>query len=474
LAASNGATANYSKNAIISYLGRINYTYKDKYLLTASIRRDGSSKFQDDNKYSLFPSAGVAWKLSEESFMKNSNIFDLLKIRASYGLTGSQAISPYSTLSTYLTDPYSATTVFSPGSTTAGIVIGNAANPDLKWETTAAFDIGLDMELLHSRLRFSADYYNKTTRDLLLAQPLPMYLGGGSITSNVGEINNKGWDFALSGTPVNNAAGLLWTSTFNLSFLQNKVVSLGDQEQIFTGTGVGSGLSTQPEFVLKPGNPLGSYWGLKYLGTWKANEATQAALFGAVPGDSKYQDLNGDNSISNLDFQIIGHGLPTVSYGWDNSFSYKGIGLNVFIQSVNGVDKLNYTYGAAITANADARQATLADIKDRYVPGKNENSDIPAFTTSNKNYLQSTRFIERANFIRVKNINLSYDLPKSISKNSTIKLFVGAINLLTITNYKGIDPESSTTSSGSDTVQSIDYGSYPNSKRFFAGLNIKF
>lgn len=207
LAASNSATANYSKSTIVSLLGRVNYSFKDKYLVTGSLRRDGSSKFQGDNKYSLFPSAAVAWKLSEESFIKNSDLFSLLKLRASYGLTGSQAINPYSTLSTYATDPFSAATSFNSTSVTSGIVIGNAGNPNLKWETTSAVDMGIDAEILHGKLRFSVDYYNKNTNDRLLAQPLPRYLGGGTITSNVGKINNTGWDFSLSATPVSSKGG---------------------------------------------------------------------------------------------------------------------------------------------------------------------------------------------------------------------------------------------------------------------------
>ena len=473
LAAANGATAGYSKSTIVSYLGRVNYSYKDKYLITGSLRQDGSSKFQGNNKYSLFPSAAVAWKLSEENFIKSTSLFDLLKIRASYGLTGSQAINPYSTLATYLTDPYNAATSFNSSSVTSGFVIGNAANSNLKWETTSAMDVGIDMEMMHGKLRFSADYYNKTTSDLLLSQPLPTYLGGGSITKNVGEINNKGWDFALSATPISSKSGFTWTSTFNVSLLQNNIVSLGGQDLLFTGSNVGSGLSTQPEFVLKTGNSLGAYWGLKYLGTWKSSESAAAATYGAKPGDSKYEDINNDKAINGSDYQIIGNGLPKTSLGWDNTFQYKGFSINVFIQSLNGYDKLNYTYGSAITANADARQATSTDIQNRYIVGKNETSNIPAFSASNKNVIQSTRFLEKGDFIRIKNVNLSYELPKNLIKKASVKLFIGAINLFTITKYKGIDPESSTTSSSNDSVQSIDYGSYPNAKRFIAGFTIK-
>jgi TonB-linked SusC/RagA family outer membrane protein len=470
LAGTSSSAATYSKAGIVSYIGRVNYSFKDKYLLTASVRRDGSSKFQGDNRYSTFPSAAFAWKISEEPFIKEKGFFDQLKLRLSYGVTGSQAIDPYATLSTYKNDPGAS---FNNAVLTPSLLIGNPSNADLKWETTKAFDAGLDIGILKGRLGITIDYYKKNTSDLLMPLPVAAYLGGGSIVSNVGEIQNSGWEFSFNSSPVRNN-NFTWTSNFVLSFLDNNVVSLGGQDIYFYRSNVGAGLSTQPEFVLKPGYGVGSYWGLKYLGTWKPAEAATATLFGNKPGDSRYEDINGDNKINSSDFQIVGNGMPKTSLGWNNTFQYKSFSLNIFIQSLLGYDKLNYTYGAAIAQSADARQATLSDITARYIKGNNESSDIPAFSSSSINYLQSTRFFEKGDFVRLKNINLSYDLPASLLKKVGIKVFIGAINLYTITGYKGIDPESSSSTSGNDLRQGIDYGSYPNSKKFFAGVVLKF
>jgi TonB-linked SusC/RagA family outer membrane protein len=470
LAGTISSSATYSKSGLLSYIGRVNYSYKDKYLLTASLRRDGSSKFQENNKFSTFPSAAVAWKISEEPFLQNLTLFEQLKLRLSYGVTGSQAINPYGTLSSYYSD---AGTSFNNAALAPNLLIGNPGNSILKWETTESFDVGLDVSILKGKVTLTVDYYKKNTSDLLMPLPVPAYIGGGNIISNVGEIENSGLEFSIFSTPVR-SANFSWTSNLVTSFLKNKVVSLGEQKIYYYRSNIGAGLSTQPEFALVPGYGVGSYWGLKYLGTWKSNESDAAKLFGNKPGDSKYEDVNGDKKINSSDFQIIGNGMPKTSIGWNNTFQYKGLSLNVFIQALMGFDKLNYTYGASIAQSADARQATLSDIKERFITGTNEDSDIPAFSSSSVNYLQSTRFLENGNFVRIKNLNLSYDLPTDLFKKCSLKLFVGGINLFTITKYKGIDPESSSSTSGTDLRQGVDYGSYPNSKKLFAGLVLKF
>lgn len=464
------SSASYSKSGLLSYIGRLNYSFKDKYLLTASLRRDGSSKFQEKNKFSTFPSAAIAWKVSEEPFMQNLSFFEQLKLRLSYGITGSQAINPYGTLSSYYSD---AGTSFNNTALLPNLLIGNPGNAGLKWETTKSLDAGLDMSIFKGKLTLSFDYYKKNTSDLLMPLPVPAYIGGGNIISNVGEIQNSGLELSLNATPVSNM-NFSWTTTLVSSFLKNKVISLGEQKIYYYRSNIGAGLSTQPEFALVPGYGVGSYWGLKYLGTWKSNELETAKLFGNKPGDARYEDVNGDKKINSSDFQIMGNGMPKTSIGWNNTFQYKGFSLNVFIQALMGFDKLNYTYGASIAQSADARQATLSDIKNRFVLGSNENSDIPAFSSSSVNYLQSTRFLEKGDFIRIKNLNLSYDLPADFIKKCSLKIYLGGINLFTFTKYKGIDPESSSSTSGTDLRQGIDYGSYPNAKKLFAGIVLKF
>jgi TonB-linked SusC/RagA family outer membrane protein len=476
LSTTQSAGSSYSESALISLLGRINYAYKDKYLLTVSIRRDGSSKFAPENQESTFPSVALGWRLSEEPFIKSLGLFDQLKLRGSWGLTGSQAINPYATLATYLTDAFDGAASLNNNSVTSGIVLGNAANPALKWETTQAEDLGLDVALFNNRLNFTADAYVKNTRDLLLSLPLPAFDGGGNIISNVGKMKNSGIEFNIGGTPIHSEK-FTWASSFNISFMKNRVENIGNLSSIFTNTitaSAGAGLSTQSEFIIKPGYALGSYWGLKYLGTWKPSEAAQAAKYGEKPGDSHYQDLNGDGAINGSDFQIIGNGTPTKSLGWNNTFTYGNFSLNVFIQALLGFDKLDYAYASSVTPNADAKQATNADVLKRYIPGVNETSNIPAFSTTNIDYFESSRFLENGNFARLKNINLSYHLPTNTIKKVDLKLFIGATNLFTITKYKGIDPEATNATSGTDVAQSIDLGSYPNSKTYNIGVTAKF
>ncbi|GAB3911231.1 TonB-dependent receptor [Larkinella knui] len=459
----------YQKSTLLSLLGRVNYAYKDKYLVTAAVRRDGSSKFSKENRYSVFPSVALGWRLSEEKFIKDLNVFSNLKLRGSWGMTGSQAISPYATLS-----PYNTTFVaFNNTAAVAGVIQGNQGNRNLKWETTKQTDVGLEMEFFNGRIRIEADYFHKNTTDLLLNVALPNYAGGGTQTRNVGEIENKGFEFSLGATPFDHS-GFRWETNLNLSTLRNKVISLGGLPRLGTGTGVGAGMSTTNEFMLMPGEPLGSYWGLNYLGTFKASEADLAARFGRVPGDPHYQDLNGDNTITTDDFQIIGRAFPKLTGGWNNTFSYKGLTLNVFFNGVFGVDKLNYTRAAALSGAGDARQFILAEIRDYYRPG-NETSDVPAFTKTYQPFTQSSRFMENGSFVRLKNVSLSYNVPTAFLKNKgTIRVFVSATNLLTITKYKGPDPESSNVGSNLDTAMGIDYGSYPNSKNYTLGLNLGF
>lgn len=462
-------SSGFSKWTLLSLLGRVNYAFKDKYLLTAAIRRDGSSKFSEDNRNSVFPSVAVGWRLSEEEFIKKLNVFSNLKLRGSWGKTGSQAINPYATLS-----PYNSTQVgFNNTGVTAGVIQGNQGNKNLKWETTTQTDVGIEMEFLNGRLHFEADYFNKRTTDLLLNVQLPNYAGGGTQPRNVGEVRNSGFEFSIGGTPIEKGK-FRWETNLNLSTLKNEVVSLGGLPRIGTGTGAGGGMSITNEFMLMPGQPLGSYWGLKYLGTFKPEEADLAAKQGRVPGDPHYQDVNGDNTITTDDFQIVGHAFPKLTGGWNNTFTHGGFSLNVFFQGAFGLDKLNYTRAGAMSGSGEARQFLLTEIRDYYRPD-NEHSDIPAFTKTYQPFTQSSRFVENGSFVRLKNISLAYNVPSSVFKDKlNIRVFASATNVLTFTKYTGPDPESSNVGSNTDTAMGIDRGSYPNAKVYTLGLTVGF
>lgn len=462
------AQSDYSMWSLLSYLGRINYTLMDRYLFSFSVRRDGSSKFADGHKYSTFPSGAIAWNAGNEPFIKDLNIFSKLKLRVSWGLTGSQAISPYATLSNYATNIYYA---FATDGKTNGIQMGNPGNKDLKWETTEQKDFGIELGFFDGRLNMEFDYYIKDTRDLLLNKSVPYYQGGGSMTANVGNIRNNGIEFSIGGDIISTPEWK-WDSHFNFSSVRNKVTNLGDEEQIFSHPDL-AGLNGQPEFIYKVGESLGSFWGLKYLGPWQASEAEEAAKYGCVPGDARYEDLDHNNAIDGSDYQIIGCGMPKYTLGWNNTVTFKNFTLNAFFQGVFGGSKINYTRCLHMMASRDAREATLAEVRERYIPGKQENAWLPAWSPTSKWEPQSTLFMENANYLRLKNLSVAYNF--RIPKLADIRVSVNATNLFTITKYKGIDPESSNLGgSGSDIQQGVDYGAYPNARTYTLGLDITF
>lgn len=474
LSTSSVVGSGYGEWSLMSLLGRVNYSFADKYLLSASVRRDGSSKFQGKNKYSVFPSAAIAWKLSEENFMKSLTVINNAKLRASWGLTGNQGINPYGTLSAYVTNIDDAGMIFNgTGSVVSGIMQGNPGNPNLKWETTEQLNAGADVEFAKGLVSFSADYFIKKTRNLLLSQPVPGYLGGYSILSNVGNMQNSGWEFNL-GINAFSGNAFTWNSAVVVSLLKNKLVSLGEGRKDIRFN----------EFILKPGEPIGSFFGYQYLGTFKPKDATEAARYGLKPGDARYADNNNDGIINTADYQIIGNAMPTATVGWNNTFSYQSFTLNVFFSGMFGMDKINYSYAFGMLGSTDAKEILFEDIKSRYIPGVNETSEIPAFRSVPSNsFSQTSRFVEKADFIRLKNVSLSYDIKRSALRNiAGISVFVDAMNLLTFTSYKGIDPEANSNQteglnwSGfiSDTQQGLDHGAYPNAKVFTAGLRVNF
>lgn len=462
------AGSDYSMWSLLSYLGRVNYSLMDKYLLSVSVRRDGSSKFAKENHFSTFPAAAVAWNMANEEFISNLNIFSRLKFRASWGLTGSQAISPYATLSAYNTSIYYA---FNTNDRTNGIQIGNPGNSNLKWETTEQKDLGFEIGILNDRLSFEFDYFTKKTKDLLLNQSVAYYQGGGSITANVGDIENKGIELSLRGNIIASKYWS-WDNNINFSSVSNKVTSLGKETEIYERIDI-AGLNGQPEFVYKVGEPLGTFWGLKYLGPWKADQAEEAAKYGAIPGDARYEDLDNNYSIDGSDYQIIGCGMPKYTLGWNNTISFKKFTVNAFFQGVFGVDKLNYTRCLHMMASRDARQATLAEIKERYIPGEQEDAFLPAWSPTSNWVPSSTLFMEDASYLRLKNLSIAYAF--NVKKVGDFKVSLNATNLFTITSYKGLDPESSNIGGGgSDISQGIDYGAYPNSRTYTIGLDITF
>ncbi len=460
------ATSYKAQNSLRSYLGRISYSVMNRYLLTVSYRADGTSKFQGKNKWGYFPSAAVAWRISEEPFMKNQDVINNLKLRGSWGKTGNQGIDAYATIAKIV----SWMNTFGQSTAYPGSIVSGADNPDLKWETTEQKNIGIDISVLNSRLNFSADFYDKMTSDLLYAAVIPIYNGGGSINKNIGDMENKGLDVSVSGTPVS-TKDLKWNSSFNISAYKNKLLSLGI-DTFFLGNIYSAGLTTESPFAVKVGEALGSFWGYEWQGVYKSSEANEAAKYGFQPGDNKYLDYNNDGVIDSKDKHIIGNALPKFVWGFDNTFTYKNLELNIMLQGVHGRKILNTIYPAATTILSSATAISAVDGADYWTP-QNENARFASPTSStNKNYIESTQFLQDGSYIKVKNVALAYNLKHNVLKFADLKLTLSAQNLYTFTKYKGWDPEASTSSNDIDGA--IDVGAYPNARTVTFSVQANF
>jgi TonB-dependent starch-binding outer membrane protein SusC len=458
-----------------SYLGRINYAFKEKYLFTASYRADGSSVFGANNKWGYFPSLSVAWRLSEESFLQDLNAFSDLKLRASIGSTGNQGISPYQTQSS-VTSGYNYP--WKGGSkTNLGFSLSNPDNPDLRWEVTTQTNLGLDLGMFSGRLTATVDLYKKTTKDLLMYRELPLSSGFASIISNVGSIENKGLEITLGGDPL--VGDFKWNTNFNISFNRNTVLDIGDNERIpFDATDGGYGINDGILFMVK-GEPIGQMYGYGYQATWKESERTEAAKYGQLPGDPHYTDKNTDFRINTDDIMVIGNAIPDFIYGWTNRLSYKNFDLTLLIQGTQGNDIFNQ---GMIGLDTDAR------LLDRWTP-QNQDTDIPGFidaTTRDAASLEShiefdydnriQRYVEDGSYVRLKNIMLGYTVPANKLSGigvTRIRAYVSATNAFTKTKYSGYDPEVSSYNTNDGQI-GMDLGTYPSAKMLTLGLDLTF
>ncbi len=448
-----------------SYMGRLNYAYDSRYSLTLTWRADRSSVFATNNKWGYFPSAGFAWNVSNESFLENSNAINNLKIRGSYGEVGNQAIGPYQSLDQLRTG---SNVSFNGGPLTTGLSLSTqAGNPNLKWETTAQLNIGVDLAMFNGRLSFTADYYKKNTTDLLLARSLFQASGFQTQLVNAGEVENKGFEIALSGKPIIKG-DFEWNTNATFTKNENEVIALngGDTELLIGGAGT-PGFSDA--LWLEVGQPIGLIRGYEYAGVWKSDESILAAAYGVTPGSPKYVDQNSDGIINSDDIINTAKALPDYTFGWNNTFSYKNLSLNVFVIGVQGNDILNI--GRYLTETDDGLSTALLN---RWTP-TNENTTIPGHNQLGTRR-NSSQWVEDGSYIRVKNITLGYNFPNKVLESLKInsaKIYLTGTNLLTFTDYSGFDPESNN-SGGNNTFAGVDTASYPSQKKFTIGLDIKF
>jgi len=466
LNSSQSISSTYSNWALLSFMARATYSFKGKYLLTATFRADGSSKFQTtNNKWGYFPSVGAGWRLSDETFIKELNVFSNLKLRGSVGVTGSQAIDPYSSLGLLTPVQYS----FGTSVLSQGYMEGNPSNPRLKWETTHQQDIGLDMGFLNNRINLTVDYYNKKTKDLLLNTPIAGYNGGGTYLQNIGAVSNKGVEITIDVTPVQ-TKNITWTTMFNASFSRNKVVSLGKDSVLFRPDFVGQGFINTNIQVVKVGQPMGAFYLLPWQGIYTAPDP----VLGYAAGDNRYQDVNGDGKIDFEDRLVTGSALPKVLLGWNNNFRYKDFEVNVFFQAALGNKIFNATYALIAAPNSDVYYPTLAESTDYWSAQHPHGAWADPTSKTGRNFTESTQYLQDGSYARLKNISLAYYIPKKLFAGLDASLRVSAQNLFTITKYKGYDPEASSTPANSDASAGIDFGAYPSPKTVTVALHVAF
>lgn len=457
----------YTNSSMQSYVGRINYSYKDKYFLMASIRDDGSSHLT--KKYSTFPSVGLSWDIGKENFLAGSHVLTQLKLRGSWGVSGNQAVNAYASIpligvgGVETADGYYydgvARSPYTP--------LGSPVSSSLKWENDAQTDIGVDAGFYNGLINFTADAYYKHVTNLLYYLTTQEFNGGGTYAANIGSLENKGIEFAITANPVRTSK-VKWTLNYNMSFNSNKLLALGDLDNIIVNN-IGSAQTGVA--VLKVGQPLGEFYGYKYLGTWKSSEAAEAAVYGNVPGDAKYMDINHDSIISEADRMPIGNGTPKYSFGFSSDLQYGNFSLNILFQGTHGGDIFSGTLPYTLGGLGDARNPTNKEILNVWTP-ENE-TDIPTFSPSSQNYINSSRFVYDGSYIKLKNVALTYNLPKATMdklKINSFQVYVSAQNIWTSTKYPGYDPE--VTNSTNGITQGLESGLIPNPKTYTVGIRI--
>lgn len=458
-----------SRNRLNGFLGRVNYDYKNKYLLTASFRYDGTSRFSDNNKYAFFPSVALAWRLSEEPFIKKVEQISDLKLRVGYGQLGNQGIGNYQTINTLKAG---GSAVFG-NQLYQGVVQSRLPNADLKWETTAETNVGIDFGLFNNRITGSVDYFIRDTKDQLFDKPLPSSIGFSSMKVNAGKVRNSGVDLMVNTVNIDNK-DWTWNSSLNLSFLKNEVKELPDfMPELITGS-VASFVSGYE--ITRVGDPIYSYYGYEVEGIFqKGDDIANSAQPNAKPGDLKFKNQNDDKVIDSDDRVILGKPFPSTTFGFTNSLRWKRLTLDVFVQGVFGISTLDVNVLETLYPTNEYRNRIAKYYRNRWTESNPSNQYPSGVNSSNYGgqYATNSLTVCDASFVRIKNINLAYDVP--LKKNNFIqKLIVyGAIdNVATFTDYDGFDPDAS--AAGSASVSKVSYNSYPLARTVRFGFNVTF
>ena len=448
-AAIRDASNSYTEFSLASGIVCANYDYKKRYFITAALRADGSSKFQGDNKWGYFPSAAVAWDIAQESFMSNQHVLDQLKLRASFGVTGNQDIAAYSTLGMLSGVSYG----WGTSTSSTGYWGYQFATPGITWEKTYQYDLGLDMSI--GGFNITVDWFKKQTKDLLFQKQVPKYNGGGTYWVNQGKLNNTGVELSLTTFPVKGA--VTWETSLNASYVKNEVADLAGDDFVLTANYSDLG---GPMQIMKPGYPMGSF----YVYQWKGFDDKGANLYQKADGSLTTNPTSDD-------LVVKGQASPKWTVGWNNTVTWKNWTLNVFFNAATGYDRLNISRFMAASMTGVSRFVTL---RDAYFKGWDHVANkadalYPSLTnTDNKSYANSDFWLEDASFIKLKNISLSYRIPRRVLKFASVQLSVSAQDLFTITRYKGMDPEVYTSYDG------LDYGAYPIPRTITFGAKFRF
>ena len=492
--------ATNSNSTLASILGRVNYSYKYRYYITASYRADGSSRFSPENKWAYFPSGSFKWRFSDEKFMKSNKILTDGSLRVSYGNTGNNRVSDFP----YLTSITSQQNMFLfNNAQISGAYPSTLANKNLKWETTEQTNIGVDLGFFENkRLTVTADVYRKVTRDLLLNSTIPTSLGFSTVFNNIGSVSNQGLELSISSVNIKKT-NFSWVTNFNISWNQNKVLSLAaNQESLALATGWEANYASSPGYLAKIGQPLGLLYGLLWDGVYSlddfdystalntsagfAGKGSHYVLKNSVPnngnaraviqpGDIKYKDLNGDGIINSSDFTVIGRGLPIHTGGINNNFTYKSFDLNIFFQWSYGANIQNANRilfdGNANNVNAINQ---FASYNDRWSPANTQTNQFRVGGAGPVGFY-SNRTVEDGSYIRLKTLQIGYNLNYPSLRKAYIKsarLFLSAQNLFTWTKYSGQDPEIGTFNSV--LTPNFDWSGYPRARTITFGANFTF
>lgn len=464
--ASQSAYAGATESALLSFFGKVNYEFSDKYLASATFRMDGSSRFGVNNRYGYFPSFSAGWVINREDFW-NIREVSLLKLRASWGQNGNDRIGDYS-FSTIVNAGQNYTFGTSEVITNGNVPLV-AANPDLKWETSTQTDIGLDVELFDGKIYFVADYYIKNTSDMLYAAPIPLTAGTLPPVRNIGEMENKGLEFALNYR--NREKAFKYSFGANVSFVSTEVITLGEGGEPITSGNVFSAGSVARTEV---GNPIGAFYGYVTQGLFQSQAEVEAHAFqneNTAAGDIRFADLNGDGVIDNSDRTFIGNPTPDFTYGLTFDAEYKGFDFSMFLQGVEG----NEIYNGIVRYDFSYTNRPQSVLNRWTGPGTSTSEPRVTIDDPNRNARVSDRFVEDGSYLRIKNIQLGYNLPKRLLESihmDKCRFYLSAQNLWTLTQYSGLDPEIGSTQGALDI--GIDRGFYPQARTFVGGINVIF